>query len=151
MWTLPKSIKSIKRNNTWNIRLLVDDSFVPSSKQPSVIYCRLTDFITNWPWFMLHVWRSKFSITEIAPNAWLSFPGLSDQPHNLHFLTLRFFWQRIQQVYLLYCLLAWLLPSSQHHKAKTASSSTRSAYTPHMCFYCQLYLIATLQFLLMLC
>ena len=39
----PKSVKSIK-NNTWNIRLLVDDSFVPSSKQPSVLYCRLTDF-----------------------------------------------------------------------------------------------------------
>ena len=30
----PKSIKSIKKN-TWNIRLLVDDSFVPSSKQLS--------------------------------------------------------------------------------------------------------------------
>ena len=39
----PKSIKSIK-NSTWNIRLLVDDLFVPSSKQPSVIYCRLPDF-----------------------------------------------------------------------------------------------------------
>ena len=24
-------MKSIKKNNTWNIRLLVDDSFVPSS------------------------------------------------------------------------------------------------------------------------
>ena len=36
----PKSIK----NNPWNIRRLVKDSFVPSSKQPSVIYCRLTDF-----------------------------------------------------------------------------------------------------------
>jgi hypothetical protein len=40
----PESIKSIKKNNTWNIRLLVNDSFVPSSNQPSVIYCRLTDF-----------------------------------------------------------------------------------------------------------
>ena len=40
----PKSIKSIKRNNAWIIRLLVDDSFVPSSKQPSIIYCRLTNF-----------------------------------------------------------------------------------------------------------
>ena len=39
----PKSIKSIRKNNTWNIRLLVDDLFVPSSKQPSVVYCRLTD------------------------------------------------------------------------------------------------------------
>ena len=36
-------VKSIRKNNTWNIRLLVDDLFVPSSKQPSVIYCRLTD------------------------------------------------------------------------------------------------------------
>ena len=40
----PKSIKSIKKNNTWNIRFLVGDLFVPLSKQPSVIYCRLTDF-----------------------------------------------------------------------------------------------------------
>ena len=40
----PKSIKSINKNNTWNIRLLVDDSCVPSSNQPIVIYCRLTDF-----------------------------------------------------------------------------------------------------------
>ena len=38
----PKSKKYKK--NTWNIRFLVDDSFVPSSKQPSVIYCRLTNF-----------------------------------------------------------------------------------------------------------
>ena len=38
----PKSIKSIKKN-TWYIRLLVDISFVPLSKQPSIIYCRLTD------------------------------------------------------------------------------------------------------------
>ena len=36
--------KSWKKNNTWNIRCLVDDSFVPSSKQTSVLYCRLTDF-----------------------------------------------------------------------------------------------------------
>ena len=46
-WIGHKSIKSIKRNNTWNIRLLVDDSFVPSSKQPSVLYCKLTDFFIH--------------------------------------------------------------------------------------------------------
>ena len=34
----------MKKNNTWNIRRLVDDSFVPSSKQPNVLYCKLTDF-----------------------------------------------------------------------------------------------------------
>ena len=33
----------MKKNNTWNIRHLVDDSFVPSSKQPSVFYCKLMD------------------------------------------------------------------------------------------------------------
>ena len=33
-----------RNNNTWNIRRLVDDSFVPSSEQPSVLYCKLTDF-----------------------------------------------------------------------------------------------------------
>ena len=40
----PKSIKSVKNNDTWNIRLFVDNSFVPSSKQPSILYCRLMDF-----------------------------------------------------------------------------------------------------------
>ena len=51
----PKSIKSIEKNNAWNIRLLDDNSLVPSFKQPSVIYCRLTDFwsclayLLSWP------------------------------------------------------------------------------------------------------
>ena len=36
--------KKYKKNDTWNVKLLVDDSFVPSFKQPSVIFCRLTDF-----------------------------------------------------------------------------------------------------------
>jgi hypothetical protein len=34
----------MKENNTWNIRHLVDESFGPSTKQPSVLYWRLTDF-----------------------------------------------------------------------------------------------------------
>ena len=33
----------MKKNNTWNIRNLVDESFVPSAQQTSVLYCRLTD------------------------------------------------------------------------------------------------------------
>ena len=41
---MPKIYKKYKKNNICNIRLLVDDSFVPSFKQPSVIYFRLTDF-----------------------------------------------------------------------------------------------------------
>ena len=33
-----------KRNNTWNIRRLVVESFVPSAQLTSVLLCRLTDF-----------------------------------------------------------------------------------------------------------
>ena len=33
-----------KKNNTWNIRCLVDELFVPSTHQPSVLYWRLSDF-----------------------------------------------------------------------------------------------------------
>ena len=32
---------------TWNIRRLVDDSFVLLDKQPSVFYCKLTDFMSQ--------------------------------------------------------------------------------------------------------
>ena len=33
-----------KKNNTWNIRRLVDESFVPANQQTSVLYWRLSDF-----------------------------------------------------------------------------------------------------------
>ena len=41
---LQEIMKRKKKN--WNIRRLVNNSFVPSSKQPSVLYCKLTDFCT---------------------------------------------------------------------------------------------------------
>ena len=53
------SLKEVEKNNTWNIRLLVDNSFVPSSKQPSVIYCRLTDFKIY----------QKYNNIQVIPNA----------------------------------------------------------------------------------
>ena len=37
-----------KKNNTWNIRPLVDELFVPTAQQTSVLYCRLTDFRTMY-------------------------------------------------------------------------------------------------------
>ena len=40
----PKSIRNYEKKNTWNVRHLVDESFVPSVQQTSVLYCRLTDF-----------------------------------------------------------------------------------------------------------
>ena len=32
------------KKNTWNVRCLVDESFVPSAQRTSVLYCRLSDF-----------------------------------------------------------------------------------------------------------
>ena len=34
----------MKKDNAWNIMRLVNDSFVQSSKQPSILFCRLTEF-----------------------------------------------------------------------------------------------------------
>ena len=33
-----------KINNTWSIRRLVDESFVPASHRASILHCRLSDF-----------------------------------------------------------------------------------------------------------
>ena len=39
-----KSIRNNEKNNTWNIRSLVNGSFVQASQRTSVLYCRLMDF-----------------------------------------------------------------------------------------------------------
>ena len=46
--------------NTWNIRYLVDESFVPANKGTSVLYCRLSDFWEerqNIFWNELFFWK----------------------------------------------------------------------------------------------
>ena len=40
----PKSIRNYEKKNTWNVRHLVNQSFVPSARRTSVLYCRLSDF-----------------------------------------------------------------------------------------------------------
>ena len=40
----PKSIRNYKKNNAWNIRRFVNESFVPANQQTSLLYCRLSDF-----------------------------------------------------------------------------------------------------------
>ena len=35
--------RNYEKNNTWNIRRLVDESFVPADQQTNVLYCRLSD------------------------------------------------------------------------------------------------------------
>ena len=49
--------KSWKKNNTWNIRHLVDESFVPANQQTRVLYCRLSDFrrLLRWRSLLLCV------------------------------------------------------------------------------------------------
>ena len=42
----PKSIRNYKENNAWNIRHLLEESFVPANQRTSVLYCRLSDFKT---------------------------------------------------------------------------------------------------------
>ena len=38
-----KSIRNYEKNNAWNIRGLVDESFVLASQGASILYCRLSD------------------------------------------------------------------------------------------------------------
>ena len=40
----PKSIRNYEKKNTWNVRRLVNESFVPSAQRTSILYCRLSDF-----------------------------------------------------------------------------------------------------------
>ena len=47
-----KSIRNYEKKTTWNVRCLVDMSFVPSAQRTSVLYCRLTDLRTG---YMQHV------------------------------------------------------------------------------------------------
>ena len=37
-----------KKNSTWNIRRLVNETIVPSTQQPSVLYWRFLDLWTFW-------------------------------------------------------------------------------------------------------
>jgi hypothetical protein len=41
----PKSVIDLIKNNAWNIRRLVDDSFVPANQQTSVLYPHLCTYV----------------------------------------------------------------------------------------------------------
>ena len=40
-------MRNYRKNNAWNIRRLVDELFVPANNRTSVLYCRLSDFMSN--------------------------------------------------------------------------------------------------------
>ena len=48
----PKSIRNYIKNNARNIRHLVDESFVPANQRTSVLYYRLSDFMSPLKWFV---------------------------------------------------------------------------------------------------
>ena len=48
----------MKKNNNWNIRRLIDESFVTASQWNSILYCRLTNFRTHiWVKWLSKVYR----------------------------------------------------------------------------------------------
>ena len=53
----------MKKNNTWNIRRLFDESFVPANQRTSVLYCRLSDL--KWS-LKFHVWKYVIGYNIIA-------------------------------------------------------------------------------------
>ena len=54
------------KKNTWNIRRLVDESFVPSAQRTSVLYCRLTDFY-------ICICRGQLYLTQFECQTWNSY------------------------------------------------------------------------------
>ena len=76
-----KSIRNYKRNNAWNIRGLVDQSFVPGNQWTSVLYCRLSDF------FLLEHANLFQGFPQIMPSVFLR-----KMAFNSYYLFLDCFW-----------------------------------------------------------
>ena len=66
----PKFIRNYEKDDTWNIRCLVDESFVPITQQTSVLYCRLSDF--KKPGKIQNYFLQPHCITIVRP--WNLFP-----------------------------------------------------------------------------
>ena len=48
-WFLNRILQDfLKKNNAWNTKRLVDDSFVPSTQQTTVLDCKLMDFRSHF-------------------------------------------------------------------------------------------------------
>ena len=56
----PKSIRNYEKKNTWNVRHLVNELFVPLAQQTSLLYCRLSDFSIAQPHLQSEFRREKF-------------------------------------------------------------------------------------------
>ena len=50
----------MKKNNTWNFWHLVDELFVQSAQQTSVLYCKLTNFKDTHTIYVICIWNGVF-------------------------------------------------------------------------------------------
>ena len=69
----------MKKNNAWNIRRLVDESFIPSTQRPSVYYWRLSDFKNQSTHNLLYINNGDLTFTESSSDYRLDFLGFSTQ------------------------------------------------------------------------
>ena len=53
-----------KKNNTWNIKCLVDESFVPATQRSSILYSRLSDFRFQSLWLARSIPKSESRHTK---------------------------------------------------------------------------------------
>ena len=65
--------------NAWNIRRLVNESFVTSTQRPSVLYWRLSDFWCH----VLSIYARWFIVIQL-PNRWLLVSDGPAPPRPLH-------------------------------------------------------------------
>ena len=65
-------------DNTWNLKHLVDKSFVPANQRTSVLYCRLSDFMSTLAlqsWITIGLLWNDFGVGQLpfcGKNGWLS-------------------------------------------------------------------------------
>ena len=74
----PKSIRNYKKDNAWNIRGLVNESFVQVNQRTSILYCRLLDFRlvfqVNWSSCLVDF---TVDVSESAPSLPMLTLGMS--------------------------------------------------------------------------
>ena len=88
----------IKKNNTWNIRCLVDESFVPSDQRTNVLFCILTDFTA--PFSHKHASPTAIFLLFLATRA-----SKTPEANKLWFEKLVFMFMNINVLSFIYVLL----------------------------------------------
>ena len=70
----------MKKIYTWNIKRLVDESFIPATQQPSVLYWRLLDFLSRIKYILLTIAAWIISFHNRAWNRFDLYIGIHLSP-----------------------------------------------------------------------